>query len=724
MSNEKTSELVRMVVGQVARGDLIPIVDVSSSMSPTGETKAINVDNLVQYIVSGGFVQWTMPQQSFQTSNGLSFDETITPGANDYVYGNMAPIGTTYSIMTRAFIPSTFTTSSNERVLFGVGSSSSSLVGGIDNAYISVQGYNLQAYADGLPGPIVYTNFFSTYQDKVFEAVLTVSGGTAKFYVNGAYVGTAVGASTIGNTTVAMGNGTAAQKNLKCTIYDAAVYSAELTATQVTQLFYGGTNAITANLISLYSPRNLNPGPSQWLDSVGTNHLLLGLTGSRASNPGKTFSLRFKSNGSSGYLGNGTQRDVLPDNYVLTDAFMYSSGSALLSIGSSPTVAPYGAVGVYSYNNNRVALTNAVYSRNNLDLLDLGVAHKDKTLYVFYSSSNAPCTYSFEGYISEYGPVTYNAPAPVITSSLAVSTASGSAFSYDICATNYPVYYSASKVPAGLSLNPATGKISGTPTVTASLYLVNLFASNVYLTGSAVLALTVVPAPTPTPSPTTTPAPSATPVPTSTPVPTATPTAATPTPTPTPSGMTPAPTPSPTPTPTPTTGLYSLSVNSGPNVAGVVGSGTYSPGSHIFVSSSYSPGYAFANWSNDVAYLDYGQYVNANYITMPSANIVITAVAQPAPSATPTPTPAPSASPTPTPSPTPSPTPAPLCYTYGLKTDGTGNSAASWTDCATGLPASDSTFGDTPNFEWRTVCSQTYPTATAGFINPYYTTCT
>jgi len=53
-------------------------------------------------------------------------------------------------------------------------------------------------------------------------------------------------------------------------------------------------------------------------------------------------------------------------------------------------------------------------------------------------------------------------PAAVITSATSAFTEAREAFSYQIIATNNPTYYNASGLPAGLSINTATGLISGT----------------------------------------------------------------------------------------------------------------------------------------------------------------------------------------------------------------------------------------------------------------------
>ncbi len=80
--------------------------------------------------------------------------------------------------------------------------------------------------------------------------------------------------------------------------------------------------------------------------------------------------------------------------------------------------------------------------------------------------------------------------APVITSATSGIGQTGTAFSYQITATNGPTSFNASELPAGLSINTATGLISGTPT-TAGNSSVTVSATNAGGTGSASLALTI-----------------------------------------------------------------------------------------------------------------------------------------------------------------------------------------------------------------------------------------
>ena len=74
---------------------------------------------------------------------------------------------------------------------------------------------------------------------------------------------------------------------------------------------------------------------------------------------------------------------------------------------------------------------------------------------------------------------------------------SRSTVSYPIAATSTPTSYGATGLPAGLSVNSATGLISGTPTATGTS-TVTLSATNAAGTGNATLTLTIA-APLPAP---------------------------------------------------------------------------------------------------------------------------------------------------------------------------------------------------------------------------------
>ncbi|MBZ5583903.1 MAG: putative Ig domain-containing protein [Acidobacteriia bacterium] len=87
------------------------------------------------------------------------------------------------------------------------------------------------------------------------------------------------------------------------------------------------------------------------------------------------------------------------------------------------------------------------------------------------------------------------APAsPVITSPATATATVGTAFSYTITATNNPASFNAAGLPVGLTVNTATGAISGTP-LAASVYSVTLSATNSGGTGISLLTLTVAASP-------------------------------------------------------------------------------------------------------------------------------------------------------------------------------------------------------------------------------------
>lgn len=82
------------------------------------------------------------------------------------------------------------------------------------------------------------------------------------------------------------------------------------------------------------------------------------------------------------------------------------------------------------------------------------------------------------------------AASPVITSATTGSALVGTAFTYQIKATNSPTSFGASGLPSGLAINTASGLISGTPTSSGNVS-VGLSATNASGTGTANLALTV-----------------------------------------------------------------------------------------------------------------------------------------------------------------------------------------------------------------------------------------
>ncbi len=86
--------------------------------------------------------------------------------------------------------------------------------------------------------------------------------------------------------------------------------------------------------------------------------------------------------------------------------------------------------------------------------------------------------------------LTVVAPPPVITSSITAGGVQREFFFYPITATNTPSLFSATGLPAGLTINTATGLIAGYPTQTGQ-FTVQLSAQNTGGTGTATLSLQI-----------------------------------------------------------------------------------------------------------------------------------------------------------------------------------------------------------------------------------------
>jgi len=90
--------------------------------------------------------------------------------------------------------------------------------------------------------------------------------------------------------------------------------------------------------------------------------------------------------------------------------------------------------------------------------------------------------------------VTVNENAPVVSDGTTTGTV-GQSFSYQIVATNSPTSYTVGALPAGLSLDPATGIISGVPTIGGVFNAIAIGASNSSGSDEGVLSITIASAP-------------------------------------------------------------------------------------------------------------------------------------------------------------------------------------------------------------------------------------
>jgi alpha-L-rhamnosidase len=90
-------------------------------------------------------------------------------------------------------------------------------------------------------------------------------------------------------------------------------------------------------------------------------------------------------------------------------------------------------------------------------------------------------------------------PIPVITSAASITGTNGSAFTYQITATNSPSSFAAANLPTGLSVNTSSGLISGTPTVSGT-FPATISATYLTQTGTAPLGITIIAVPPGTPA--------------------------------------------------------------------------------------------------------------------------------------------------------------------------------------------------------------------------------
>lgn len=151
----------------------------------------------------------------------------------------------------------------------------------------------------------------------------------------------------------------------------------------------------------------------------------------------------------------------------------------------------------YGWVPGTIRITNYVLGSDSLRFGTSSTSLKDYQLQqlVFTDYGNVAGQIDSNGFVTPATSTPTPSPTPpVITSPLAVSTTATQPFTYQVIASNNPTSYSAANLPAGLTFDGSLGVISGTLT-TAATYKVFIGAANSAGTGSAMLTITVQPAP-------------------------------------------------------------------------------------------------------------------------------------------------------------------------------------------------------------------------------------
>ncbi|NDC74766.1 hypothetical protein EBZ70_05665 [bacterium] len=172
-------------------------------------------------------------------------------------------------------------------------------------------------------------------------------------------------------------------------------------------------------------------------------------------------------------------------------------GSALPTADATGTINMSGTNGKVALRNTATAFTGSTPAGQTglLDLVGYGTANAFEGSAAPAGSSTATDTANNAADFSASAPNPRNSTAgqpaaPVISSATTASGTVSQAFSYQIAASNTPTSFAATGLPAGLSVNTATGLISGTPT-TAAVSSVTISATNATGTGTATLTITI-----------------------------------------------------------------------------------------------------------------------------------------------------------------------------------------------------------------------------------------
>ncbi len=199
---------------------------------------------------------------------------------------------------------------------------------------------------------------------------------------------------------------------------------------------------------------------------------------------------------------------IAPGKYYLVGLGGGSSGTTLPTPDASGSIAMSATTGKIALRNNATALTGSspLGVSGVQDFVGFGTANAfegakapapSTTTAIFRTGGGATDTNNNADDFTAAAPyprISASGPAitPVITSAPTAAGSAGTAFTYQITASNVPTSYNAAGLPGGLTVNTTTGAITGTPTAPGT-FNATISASNTAGTGTAPLTLTINP---------------------------------------------------------------------------------------------------------------------------------------------------------------------------------------------------------------------------------------
>jgi len=218
------------------------------------------------------------------------------------------------------------------------------------------------------------------------------------------------------------------------------------------------------------------------------------------------WSIQYASASGTSWQATALTGSIAPGKYHLVKLSSGTTGSALPTPDSTGTINMSGTNGKVALRNTATAFTGSspIGQTGLQDLVGFGSANTyegaaapapSSTTAIFRAGGGATDSGDNKTDFTTGAPNPRNssfgsATPPAISSPATASGTVGQAFSYQITASNSPTSFAAANLPAGLAINSATGRITGTP-ATAGTTNATLSATNTAGTGNATLAISI-----------------------------------------------------------------------------------------------------------------------------------------------------------------------------------------------------------------------------------------